>query len=49
MIWRGEHTFTAEEIREINGKQGALFAMERFKECGGKKELIDVSCRASVL
>lgn len=49
LIWRGEHTFSDKDVREVNGKQGALFTMERFKECGGKKELIDVSCRASVL
>lgn len=49
LVWRAEHTYSDKDVREVNGKQGALFHMERFKECGGKKELIDVTCRASVL
>lgn len=49
LIWRGEHTFSESDVREVNGKQGALYHMVRYKTCGGKKEKIDVACRASVL
>ena len=49
LIWRAEHTYADTELREVNGKQGALFHMVRYKTCGGTKEKIDVACRASVL
>lgn len=47
LMWRAEHAFKDEEIRDVLGKRFGVFQMARFKECGGNKELIDVSCRAT--
>lgn len=49
VIWRAEHTFSESDVREANGVQVGLFHMVRYKECGGKKERIDTSCRVSKL
>ncbi|MCB9677030.1 MAG: hypothetical protein H6737_18075 [Alphaproteobacteria bacterium] len=47
LIWRAEYAFDDGHVRDIGGKQIGIFHMARFKECGGKKERIDVSCRAT--
>ncbi|MEZ4319474.1 MAG: hypothetical protein R3F61_18305 [Myxococcota bacterium] len=49
LIWRAEYAFDDAHVREIQGKRFGIFHMARFKECGGKKEAIDVACRATEL
>ena len=49
LIWRAEHTYSDKDVREVRGNTLGLFHMIRYKECGGKKETIDVACRVSKL
>ncbi len=48
LIWHATHTFDEKTARKVNGKILGIFHMARYKTCGGKKEKIDVSCRATV-
>ena len=42
--WQAQHTWSANNVHEVQGKQVGVFSMVRHKECGGKKEMLDTVC-----
>jgi len=44
VVWQSQHTWSASNVHEVQGKQVGVFSMVRHKECGGKKEKVDTVC-----
>lgn len=47
--WHATHTFDEKTARKVQDVTMGIFHMARYKTCGGKKDLIDVACRATRL
>ena len=50
LVWKSQFTFTSDSVFGYQGSIAGVYHMARYKQCnGGKKELIEVSCRSSNL
>ena len=47
--WQVEHSWTDTNLHDLANKKVGVFTMVRHKECGGKKEKIDVVCDMAVI
>jgi hypothetical protein len=44
LSWQVKHTWSADNVHEVQGKQVGVLTMVRHKNCGGTKEKIDTVC-----
>jgi hypothetical protein len=50
LLWRGVHTWEADALVKIQGRDAAIYEMVRYKTCaGGEKEKVNTVCNVFVL
>jgi len=49
LLWRGSHTWTSDNVADVQGKKASLFEMVRYKQCGdAPKQKINTVCNVYI-